>query len=246
MTLDKKKFVICSNCGEKNSPDSSYCKKCGAKLSSSRGKRNSSEKSNLKKDSDKYINNQKYISSAKVVFIVVGLLLIVGIMMVLSGQLDSPEVKPKKVPQNNQITEQHNGADLNTLNEIKALEDKFNKNPKDLNTLLKLAHKLNDSGFYDRAITHYKEYLASKPNDVDVLVDMGVCFFQLKDNKNAIKWIEKAVSLKPDHQIGNFNLGIVNFSANNIKQAKKWWKKAIEIDPNSRIGKKAKELLEKN
>ncbi len=244
--MDKKKFIICPACGEKNGRDSSYCKKCGAKLSLSQVKNNSSQKSNLKKDLKEDKNNLKYLSPAKVAYIIIGLLLIVGTMLVMSGQLDSPEVKTNQIPQKNQITEQHNGADLNTLNEIKALEDDYNRNPKDLNALLKLAHKLNDSGFYDRAIAHYKKYLASKPNDVDVLIDMGVCFYQLKDNKSAIKWMEKAVKLKPNHQIGNFNLGIVNFSANNVKQAKKWWKKAIDIDPNSSIGKKAKELLEKN
>ena len=73
---------------------------------------------------------------------------------------------------------------------------------------------------------------------------MGVCYYQLGDTDSAIKTMESAVKMKPDHQIANFNLGIVNSAAGNHDKALEWWRKAVKIDPNSNIGKKAKDLLE--
>jgi tetratricopeptide (TPR) repeat protein len=86
--------------------------------------------------------------------------------------------------------------------------------------------------------------LKIKPNEPDVIVDLGVCYYQLGDFDSAIKIMENAVELNPNHQIASFNLGIINSSAGNHDKALEWWRKAVEIDPNSNIGKKAKDLLE--
>lgn len=248
--MNKNKFVFCSECGEKNPADAKFCSHCGAKLRNIKKDQQVTAKNKTRptiRRSSANVKGAKIFPMSKVIVILVVLLIGGGIMLVLSGQLDTPELKNavKNIPQNN-IPAQHGGADLNALKEIKDLEDKYNKNPNDLNVLLTLAHKLNDSKFYDKAITYYLRYLKKKPNDADVLVDMGVCYFELQNFDKAISVMKKAIKINPKHQIAHFNIGIVNFASGNKTGARKWWKKAIEIDPNTRIAEKAKELLEKN
>jgi len=137
-------------------------------------------------------------------------------------------------------------VDINKLNEINKLEDIVKSNPTNHEALLSLGHLLNDNGFYDRAIDKYETYLKGHADNVDVIVDMGVCYFELKQYDQAIKVIKSALVINPKHQIANFNLGIVNLANNNSAEAKLWWQKARDIDPNTNIGKKAEELLKSN
>ena len=82
------------------------------------------------------------------------------------------------------------------------------------------------------------------PKDADVIVDMGVCYFQLGKHAEAIGYFKKGIEINPKHQIAHLNLGVVNsFGLKNRVEAEKWWKKAVELDPNSDIGKKAQEFL---
>ena len=126
------------------------------------------------------------------------------------------------------------------------MEEKVATDPTNAGQLLKLAHLLNDSGFSAKAIERYKNYLKMQHDEPDVIVDMGVCYYQLSDYNSAIATMEKAIKINPNHQIANFNLGIVNSAAGNHDKALEFWRKAIEISPNSDIGKKAKDLLEKH
>ncbi len=89
-------------------------------------------------------------------------------------------------------------------------------------------------------------YLRSNPKNAEVLIDLGVCYFELKRFNEAKASMKKGLKINPDHQIGLFNLGIVNFSQGNIDSAKYWWKKAYSISENTEIGKRAKQLLESN
>ena len=81
------------------------------------------------------------------------------------------------------------------------------------------------------------------PNDADVLVDMGVCYYSLRNYDEAIKTMTEALKYKPNHQIAHLNLGIVNLAEGNVEKSKEWLKKAVDIDPNSEVGKRAEELL---
>ncbi|PIW69627.1 MAG: hypothetical protein COW08_06200, partial [Ignavibacteriales bacterium CG12_big_fil_rev_8_21_14_0_65_30_8] len=54
---------------------------------------------------------------------------------------------------------------------------------------------------------------------------MGVCYFNLKNFPKAIEEMERAIKIRPTHQIGLLNLGIVNLSAGNLEKSKEWLKK---------------------
>ncbi len=190
-------------------------------------------------------NNPKKISITKIVYLVVLLLFIGMVILYAGGTFVSPKVVVAKVENNSaNVDHNHNSANMNTLNAIKSLEADVENNPEDLNAQLNLAHLLNDSGFYDKAIENYKKYLLKSPNNVDVIIDMGVCYYQVGNYNSAISTMEKGISLNPKHQIAHFNLGIVCSANGDISKSEEYLKKAINIDPNSDIGIKAQNLLD--
>ena len=109
--------------------------------------------------------------------------------------------------------------------------------------VLQLAHLKNDAGMPEQAIVLYRQYLEKNPKDTDARVDMGVCYYVLKNYPAAISEMKEALKYKPDHQIAHLNLGIVNFAAGNTAESKEWLQKAVDLNPNSDIGKRAQELL---
>ncbi len=251
--------IICEVCGETNDSNNSYCHGCGAKLpggknqpqnkksfpetsSASVGKkRNLHSTGQTAKIESLKSSQSRSLSRMQIMLIVIVAFGITLILLITSGIFDETTV-PANIPQVQQNSS--SGIDLSAMNEINALEEKVKANPDDLQSLLHLAHLKNDAGLYDAAIISYKNYLDKNPSDADARVDMGVCYYNLKDYNSAITEMKKALEYKPDHQIAHLNLGIVNLTAGNLEESKKWFKLAVDLDPNSEVGKRAKELLE--
>lgn len=182
--------------------------------------------------------------SPMVIFGIFIFVLLLGVgLLVFTGVFDTPAPQVAQQPAAQQPVQQQ-GADLSQINRINDLEAQVNANPGDLDALLKLAHLLNDSGFFERAIEKYKIYLNSRPGIPDVIIDMGVCNFNLKRYTVADSLMRSAVAIDPNHQIGYYNLGVVNASMGNMETAREFLLTAIAIDPDSRGATAAQELLE--
>lgn len=247
--------LFCSVCGEEVRQTDKFCSSCGAAINNTNKKeaghkgKNSTIKSNKSKlaiDKNSESENVKTppkISAVKLVYIFIGLVAVVLILNYLAGVFDKPDVKQAPATSNVQTPTDNNGADLQHLQQINALEEIVKNNPKDKESLLELAHLLNDSGFKERAIQKYKLYLQMDPKNPDVLVDMGVCYYELRNFDEAIKSMKEALKYNPQHQIAHLNLGIVNMTAGNHDEAIKWLNKAVDIDPNTPIAKRAQELI---
>lgn len=117
-------------------------------------------------------------------------------------------------------------------------------NPDDQASRLRYANDLHDAHLLDQAIAQYKIYLDAVPDNPDARVDLGICYFELKQYPAAIAEMERAVAKHPDHQLGNYNLGIVNLNAGNREAARAWFEKARDLDPTSPYGRNAAELLQ--
>ncbi|NOX17072.1 MAG: tetratricopeptide repeat protein [Chlorobi bacterium] len=248
--MSKNNKIICNVCGEENPGNAKFCISCGAKLGDSPAK----EQATVKE------TQSKRMEPSKILLFVLGSALIGVLILFVAGTFDKvPTIKADQSGANSQQTTEnrngnpaadpnnpHAGADMEKLKEITELEKVVKENPSDHQSLVKLAHLLNDTGFYSKAINKYQEYLKVHPDDADVRVDMGVCYFQIKDFDNAISTMKEALKYQPKHQIAHFNIGIVYFNAGDLNKAKEWWKKAIALDPNSDIAKKAKELIDNN
>ena len=240
----------CLVCGEKFSLETKFCPGCGAdhkSLQTIEGEeiieKIIPEEIIVPKGKNKTSNKiepvVKSISTIKLVYFGIFLFFVGAIIVYSSGIFDSPTV----VSSNTNGADPHSGVDLTSLQEINQLEETVKNNPNDNNSLLNLAHLYNDSGFKDKAIERYIQYLKNNPNSPDVLVDLGVCYYELGKSKNAIMYMQKALKIEPKHQIAHLDLGIVNFSLGNREKAKEYWTKAIAIDPTTEIAKHAKELI---
>jgi Tfp pilus assembly protein PilF len=253
-----KEEIFCSVCGESNKLGSNFCSSCGVSLKHISTPQptdllNSDEQKTVKSFSrskskeektGKILANEtvpKEFSNKKLVYLVFSLVFIAIVIVYFSGMFDNhiDNNSVQTTTQNNP----HAGVDLNSLKQITELEKTVADNPKDKESLLHLAHLLNDSGFKEKAIDRYKEYLLTDPKNADVWVDMGVCYYETKKNPEAISAMEKALRFQPLHQIAHLNLGIVNIASGNRVKAESYLKKAIEINPTNDVGQKAKELL---
>ncbi len=242
--------IICAVCGEENPGNAKFCISCGAKIGETATGEN-----------ETVVEIQpKLMEPSKILLFVFGAALIGLSILFIAGAFDkTPAVNadfgnigsqqstgemngnPAVDPNN-----PHAGADMEKLREITELEKRVKENPSDHQSLVKLAHLLNDTGFYSKAINKYQEYLELHPNDADVRIDMGVCYFEIQDFDNAISAMKEALKYQPEHQIANFNIGIVYYTSGDVNKAKEWWKKAVALDPNTDIAKKAKELIDNN
>jgi tetratricopeptide (TPR) repeat protein len=162
------------------------------------------------------------------------------IALIASGVFDS-RVQSDLIQTNTQS--QDPGVNMTNMQEISELENKVAANPEDIESTLHLAHLLQDSGLFEKAITNYKKYLDKNQENADARVDMAICYYNLSDYNTAISEMEAAIKYQPKHQIAHLNLGIVNLTARNIEASKMWFQKTVDIDPNSEAGKRAQELL---
>ena len=252
MTKNSEDIIICKNCGEENPVENSDCFSCGIPLKGNKIKKNDLTRSEAKgndsnqssrkniSDNQKIIKEEKVLDNKKILIISSTILVIFIIALALSGVFGS-EVKQNITQVDNQSSE--SGVNLANLEEINELEKKVNANPDDLESALHLAHLLQDSGMFERAISNYKKYLVKHPENADARVDMAICFYNMGDNTTAINEMETALKYQPKHQIAHLNLGIVNLTAKNIEASKEWFRKTAELDPNSEAGKRAQELL---
>ena len=240
--------LICKNCGEENPTENTVCFSCGVLLSVNKNKSvtgTSKKKINDKvgfdsKGSKGISNEEKVLDNKKILTISSVIIFVFIVALIASGVFDSG-VTQNGSPVMDQAPASN--IDMADMEEINQLEAKVNANPDDMESTLHLSHLLQDSGFYEKAITFYQKYLEINPDNADARVDMAICFYSLGDNNKAITEMEKAIEYQPEHQIAYLNLGIVNLSAQNISDSKEWFKKTVELDPNSEAGKRAQELL---
>ncbi len=229
---------FCNECGYKFDKEFKFCPECGTKVQTTKNNKNNYSVK------DKVTSDQEKRLDPKVLYgILISGIVIIILILLTSGLLDSTPVPNLPVNQNQQETNISSGVNLNNMQALNDLEAKIKQNPEDYTSLLQLAHLKNDSGLFEAAIQNYKTYLAKNPKDADARVDMGVCYYNLKDFTNAIKEMETALNYAPNHQIAHLNLGVVNLSAGNLEKSKEWLKKAYDLNPTSEVGIKAQQLL---
>jgi len=187
--------------------------------------------------------SEKKISGFQFSYIIIALIGL-GIFLLFAAGLFDPLPKVVSSVMNEQtIDEVHSGNNLNKLAELNRLEEEVKNNPGNYESLISLAHQLNDAGFFEKAIDNYEKYLEKFPRDVNVIVDYGVCHYELQNFDKAISVLKSALQIEPKHQIAHFNLGIINFAKKDLETARSWWEKTVEIDAHSDVGHKANELL---
>lgn len=105
-------------------------------------------------------------------------------------------------------------------------------NPKDVDTVIKVANLYYDSQAYPQAIEYYEKALTLQPNNADVRTDVGTAYWYTGDPDKAIASFEKALAVRPNHPGTLFNLGIVKWQGKkDPKGAVVAWEKLLQTNP---------------
>lgn len=254
--------IVCSNCGEENSFESSVCNSCGVKLDKTKtatvtlsnyvkaNRQAKIEKPKSKKHNKPQSKNKnestvtvgKNLESKKIIAFVGISLAVVLLVLIASGVIDLSGSKTTPI----QVTQQNQGSgiDLNAISKINELKSVVEKNPNNASAILDLANLRFDSGFFEDAAKNYEQYLKLDPKNANAQIDLGVCYYNMKQFDKAESEILAALKYSPNHQTAYLNLGVIYLAKQNMEKAKEWFNKTVELDPNSEVGKKAKSLLE--
>jgi TolA-binding protein len=264
-------LIKCGNCGTENALGSKNCSECGAPLKGetirkdkitdtplngvsglpgrdknikSAGKAGSdTEQAGRAPGGNKSPQNSAHkknaFNNSNIITIFgIGLLLVFAILY-FSGTFDHRAV----TSQDQELQQINAGPDIKRMQEIENVKQQIKDSPNKMELYLHLAQLQQDSKLLNPAVSNYKKYLDTAPEDADARVDLGICYYDLGDYDKAIEQMETALRYKPEHQKACLNLGIVNLQAGNKSKSIEWLKKAIKIDSSSEAGREANELL---
>lgn len=160
-------------------------------------------------------------------------------------------------------TSQQNQAlqiQLDDLQErIKAYQALLERNPGDIDAMKGVGDSylemgsyqgeggsVNDSyGSYKNAVDQYRAYLAIKPEDVEVRIDLGLTYSYLQMIDISLRELRTATTADPGNQRGWHSLGWVLYnSAGDVAAAREAWQKSYNINPNTAIGAESKTFLD--
>ena len=150
--------------------------------------------------------------------------LLTGVLLTLYKTGGSPVADP------HQHIEQKTATDLS--DQIAGLEFKTSQNPGDVAGWIQLGNLCFDANLADKAIVAYEKALALKPDNADVLTDLGVMYRKAGKFDKAIQCFDKAIAINPKHEIARFNKGIVLMhDLNNPQGAIKAWEELLAVNP---------------
>ena len=251
--------VSCSICGEVNSIDSKACSNCGVAISSNFQVVSNSENSSRpvvktnkkinsavnkanKQNSVNLSSAKKDLSNQTMGLIFVGLLVVGIIIIVSSGVLNEPT---HQVNGKTSAMEEASGTSrLESQSVIDTLKKLVAANPESDSIRLQLAYSLHDANRIEEAIPVYKEYLKNNSSNVNVIVDLGICYEFLKNSAEASALFKDALSKDPNHVMAMLYSGISAKSLNKLEVANSWFKKVIEIAPGSKEAEQAKKIMQ--
>jgi tetratricopeptide (TPR) repeat protein len=129
--------------------------------------------------------------------------------------------------------------------QVTALKSVVEREPKNAVPRAQLANLYFDADRYDEAIKWYSEALAIAPNDVNVITDLGVCYYYTNQPDKALEQFNRSLTLDPKHTKTLLNVGIVKaFGKQDLEGALQSWQKVLEIAPDSAEGQAAKRALD--
>ena len=117
--------------------------------------------------------------------------------------------------------------------EIAALRQAVQDNPKDARALGRLGDIYYDAGMFDKAKEYYTRSLEADPRNPNISTDLGICYQRLGQPDEAIRQFRNSLAISPDHWQSWLNLGIVSlFDKQDVSTAEEAFAKVKEINPS--------------
>ena len=118
--------------------------------------------------------------------------------------------------------------------QIQELRDYVNKNPNDADAVRKLADLNFDIRNWSRAQELYGHYLTLRPNDPDVLTDLGIAFRESKQFDEALERFRLAKKVAPEHWQSLYNeVVVLAFDLKRHDEAQKVLEDLQRMQPNN-------------
>lgn len=116
--------------------------------------------------------------------------------------------------------------------EIAALRQAIQDNPKDARALGRLGDLFYDAGMFDKARDYYMQSLEVEPRNPNISTDLGICYQRLGQPDEAIRQFRNSLAIDPEHWQSWLNLGIVSlFDKNDVKTAEEAFAKVRQLNP---------------
>ena len=130
--------------------------------------------------------------------------------------------------------------------EIQQLREIVEKNPNDIQAVRKLADLNFDIQNWQRAQELYSHYLELKPNDPDVITDLGITYRGLQQYDKAIDLFNQAKKLEPGHWQAYYNeVVVLAFDLKKTAQANQVMGQLQQLQPSNPDVAKLAEALAK-
>ncbi|MFA6233702.1 MAG: tetratricopeptide repeat protein [Bacteroidota bacterium] len=148
-----------------------------------------------------------------------------------------PDVKGDNAPSKSNVIESF-------LEELDQMEKKIAAQPKtDTSGVLVYARMLLDGHRAADAVPLLERYSKAAPKNTDVMLDLSVAYFEVKEPKKAESITLKVLQVDPKNTTAMYNLGALAASREDKAAARKYWEKLIKEYPDSPSAERAKQYL---
>ncbi len=121
-----------------------------------------------------------------------------------------------------------------------------NKHMGDWKLLFFIGVAYRQLGEVQEAMMYFRDILFIDDNNVDTMVELGLCKAMLGEAKESIEHFEKALSLRSDDPEILCNTAMAYYNTGDMEKADEYIRKSIEIDPSDEITQACLAEIEKN
>ncbi|MDL2285437.1 tetratricopeptide repeat protein [Desulfovibrio sp. OttesenSCG-928-F07] len=117
--------------------------------------------------------------------------------------------------------------------ELQRLKKAVSDNPQSANAWSNLGHWYFDNDMPEDAVKAYESSLLIKPNDANVITDLGVMYRNLHNHEKALELFRRASRVDPKHLQSRFNEGVVlMYDFEREDEAMQVWAAIVKLDPS--------------
>ena len=118
------------------------------------------------------------------------------------------------------------------MESVQNLLSDLKTDPNNYNLIVQAGNAFFDIGRYRQAADYYKKANTIRPA-TEILIDLGVCYFNLGHLDSALVIMNEGLKSSPNHKQGLYNIGIVLYNLGDYDSAVVKWKQLIKAHPNT-------------
>ena len=105
--------------------------------------------------------------------------------------------------------------------------------PSDLNARYQMANVYYKHGWFEAAVSHYQQILASKPDSTSVILALVQLRTEQKKYPTALNWAKRLTRIQPNLSSGYVYVGLLSAELDLVAEAIQAYERAIDLEPDS-------------